>query len=150
MRGVLLICILLFCRFSLDAQLYFNKHYSGDGGYYYFTSLIEWRQQIFILAHFNDPSLNSIYGSSAILTLNLNGDLVSIDTIRPTLKHFFAWPESLQILDDSTLFYVAHDSNYYHVMEFNPGSKKTRIRSVACPLGSLREKNAKKEAQKIN
>lgn len=132
-----IICLLLLYYHTSSAQFFFNQSYDRDNGFYYFSSLIESDNKLFVLAHFNDPSVNSRYGSSAIVTLNLSGAVISIDTIHPSLNHFYAWPESIQLLNDSILYYVSHDTTNYHAVEFNLHSKKTKIITNENQLGKF-------------
>jgi hypothetical protein len=119
---VQLVCFALFLLsipVDLSAQPYYSKYYTRDSGYHYFSSLAAYEDCFYVLSHYNDPAVGSRFGASAILQYDWEGNLLQSDTLPPANGDFYAWPEDLQIVNDSMLFFVAQDTNSLFPVFFN-------------------------------
>lgn len=123
------------CCKLLNSQVLFSKHFARDSGYFYFSSVLELNNCIYVLVDFNDNSINSRYGSSGILKLDKEGNVLSLDTIHPSGQLSYSFPQSLQQINDSLLFYVTHDTSYLHLMEYNIHSRLINKISFKNTLG---------------
>lgn len=130
---VQLVCFALFLLsipVDLSAQPYYSKYYTRDSGYHYFSSLAAYEDCFYVLSHYNDPAVGSRFGASAILQYDWEGNLLHSDTLPPANGDFYAWPEDLQIVNDSMLFFVAQDTNSLFPVLFNRHKRNFELKEI--------------------
>jgi hypothetical protein len=118
-----------------EAQFYFNKYYTRDSGYYYFTSILSHKNAIYALSQFNDISLNGAYASTAILKFNFIGELLKVDTFHPSTEIGMWYQNQLQIENDSLLYFPAYDSTGTYGVSYNINSGKIKYIKFNTILG---------------
>ena len=82
-KFILLLSIYLSSMIECEAQFYFNKYYTRDSGYYYFTSSVILNDHIYVLSQYNEPTTLSNWGLTALLKLDMEGKVISVDTFLP-------------------------------------------------------------------
>ena len=80
------LCSLFVLHSEIFSQELFNRFYSRDSGYYHFNSHVIKNDKIYVLAQFNDDRVREIYASTAIITFDMKGNIIQVDTIMPRGK----------------------------------------------------------------
>ena len=119
--------LFLFSLFFLYSEIFsqelFNRFYSRDSGYYHFNSHVIKNDKIYVLAQFNDDRVREIYASTAIITFDMKGNIIQVDTIMPRGKDvllFFS--TSIRYVNDSTLFFISADTSQTYAVYYNLNS----------------------------
>ena len=118
-KFILLVSIYLSSIVACEAQFYFNKYYTRDSGYYYFTSSVILNDHIYVLSQYNEPTTLSNWGLTALLKLDMEGKVISVDTFLPRDTDAFFFQHKLQIVNDSILFFGALDTTNSYGVYYN-------------------------------
>jgi len=125
--------ILIYCNCiigKLNSQTFYSKTYTRDSGFHYFSGLAAYDDCFYVLSHYSDPEVKNRYGATALLKFDWGGNILQLDSLPPKDGKSFAWPNDLEVIDDSLLFFVAQDTNYLFSIEFNRKSRRFSIEEL--------------------
>jgi len=89
---------------KLNSQTFYSKTYTRDSGFHYFSGLATYDDCFYVLSHYIDPEVKNRYGATALLKFDWGGNILQLDSLPPKDGKSFAWPNDLEVSDDSLLY----------------------------------------------